>query len=247
MNWEVDASQTESIVQADASYFQTTGVLRGDCYLPLVRMDGEVVQAKMKKGGSVANLGGSKKGRGHCLMSTDAWVNPGDTAWFIVHAWRTDGDVPVLLSFDVDKNRNVFPLHRGRGGASIFPAPFAEITTESAPTTDNIAWFVRELSDRVPGLSDLVLAETEHEQEQRLAKVAGRMARAFHLGEESEGEMKSDEDDDWDDDYLLPDTEITRPARRAATGVTEHRAGPRALRMAMRIGETGSSAQVTTA
>ena len=237
MNWQIDESQTESIVQADASYFQTTGVLRGDCYLPLVRMDGEMVQAKMKDGASVANLGGSNKGRGHCLMSTDAWVSPGDTAWLIVHAWRTDGEVPVLLSFGVDKDKNVFPLHRGRGGASIFPAPYAEITTESAPTTDNIAWFVQELAERVPGLSELVRAETEQEQVQRKAQVAGRIARAFHLGEESESEMQSDEDDDWDDDCLLPDTEINRPARRAATDVTERGAGPRALRMAMRTGE----------
>ena len=71
------------------------------------------MQAKMKEGASVANLRGSKKGRGHCLMSTDAWVSPGDTTWFIMHTWRTDGEVPVLLSFGVDKNGNVFLLHQG--------------------------------------------------------------------------------------------------------------------------------------
>ena len=237
MNWQIDESQTESIVQADASYFQTTGVLRGDCYLPLVRMDGEIVQAKMKEGASVANLGGTNKGRGHCLMSTDAWVSPGETGWLIVHAWRTDVTVPVLLSFGVDKNKNVFPLHRGRGGASIFPAPYAEITTESTPTADNIAWFVQELAERVPGLSELVHAETEQEQGQRKAQVAGRIARAFHLGVESESEKHSDTDDDWDDDCLLPDTEINRPARRAQPGAAERGTVPRALRMARRTGE----------
>ena len=237
MNWQIDESQTESIVQADASYFQTTGVLRGDCHLPLVRMDGEIVQAKMKEGASVANLGGTNKGRGHCLMSTDAWVSPGETGWLIVHAWRTDVTVPVLLSFGVDKNKNVFPLHRGRGGASIFPAPYAEITTESTPTADNIAWFVQELAERVPGLSELVHAETEQEQGQRKAQVAGRIARAFHLGVESESEKQSDTDDDWDDDCLLPDTEINRPARRAQPGAAERGTVPRALRMARRTGE----------
>ena len=111
MNWQVDETKTEKIVMADASYFQTARVLQGDCYLPLVRNDGEVVQVKTKEGASIAKLRGSKKERGHCLMSTDACVSPGDTTWFIMHAWRTDSDAPVLLSFGVDQQGNVFPLH----------------------------------------------------------------------------------------------------------------------------------------
>ena len=50
--------------------------------------------------------------------------------------------------------------------------------------------------------------------------------------------MDSDVDDDWDDDYLLPETEITRPARRAACDEAARGTGPRALQMAMRTGTT---------
>ena len=70
MNWQVDETQTEKIVMADAWYFETTGVLRGDRYLPLVPIDCEIVQVKMKEGASVANLGGVKEGA-RALLNVD--------------------------------------------------------------------------------------------------------------------------------------------------------------------------------
>ena len=78
--------------------------------------------------------------------------------------------------------------------------------------------------------------ETAEQQQQRKAKLAGRVAQAFHLGDNSEPEMDSDEDGDWDDDCLLLETEVTRPAQRAAGKEATRETGPRALRMAMRTG-----------
>ena len=106
------------------------------------------------------------------------------------------------------------------------------------PSLDTVAWFVKALAGGVPGLSELVQVETTVQQEQRKARLAGRVARAFHLGDVSEPELDFDSDDDWDDDYLLPETEITRPARKAVCDAATRSAGPRALRMAMRTETT---------
>ena len=78
------------------------------------------------------------------------------------------------------------------------------------------------------------------------AKVAGRIACAFHLSEESESEMQLDEDDDWDNDCLLLDTESTRPACHTATSVTGCGARLRVLRMVMQTGEQPAAPGMNT-
>ena len=63
MNWEIDRSQTESIVMADPSKaFTTEGETIGRPPLELVTSDKRLVRVAVPANGSVANLSSSSKG-----------------------------------------------------------------------------------------------------------------------------------------------------------------------------------------
>ena len=63
MNWEIDHSQTESIVMADPSKaFKTEGETIGRPPLELVTSDKRLVRVAVPANGSVANLSSSSKG-----------------------------------------------------------------------------------------------------------------------------------------------------------------------------------------
>ena len=231
MNWEIDRSQTESIVMADPSKaFTTEGELIGRPPLELVTSDKRLVKVAVPTNGSVANLSssskGTKAGKGQNLCSNEAWIRPEGNNFIYVHYWETSKQEPKLCSSMLDPEGNVFPLHRGVNGQSIFPTP-GQIITQRSFGLGNGDWLIAEIRRRLAKKRPAKQNYGHFSEVER----AGRLARRMATHPDSPDATSSDDSaGSWDDESPPPsecDDEdagdsSNRAALACAKGITDH-------------------------
>ena len=231
MNWEIDRTKTESIVMADPSKaFVTEGETKGRPTLELVTDEKRLVKVSVPAKGSVANLSssgkGAKAGKGQNLCSNEAWIRPEGNNCIYVHYWETSKQEPKLCSSILDPEGNVFPLHRGVNGQSIFPTP-GEIITQRSFGLGNGDWLIAEIRRR---LAKKTPAGQNYDHSSEVER-AGRLARRMATHPDSPNASSDDNSvDSWDEESPPPsehgdekgDDNGSRAALACAKGITDH-------------------------
>ena len=231
MNWEIDHSKTESIVMADPSKaFVTKGETKGRPTLELVTDDKRLVKVSIPAKGSVANLSSSgksaKAGKGQNLCSNEAWIRPEGNNCIYVHYWETSKQEPKLCSSMLDPEGNVFPLHRGVNGQSIFPTP-GQIITQRSFGLGNSDWLIAEIRRR---LAKKTPARQNYDHSSEVER-AGRLARRMATHPDSPNASSDDDSvSSWDEESPPPsehgdstgDDNDSRAALACAKGITDH-------------------------
>ena len=134
------------------------------------------------------------------MLQYEAWIRPEGNNWTYVHYWDTSKQEPKLCGSMLDLQGNVFPLHRGINGQSIFLTP-GQIIIQRSFRLGNGDWLIAEIRRR---LAKKKLAKQSYDHLSEVER-AGRLARRTATHPDSPDASSSDDSgDSWDEESPPP-------------------------------------------